>query len=173
MSINYSLKLSSFNTPLGKMVAVASEDFLYLLDFTNRKGLNGACDKLKKIGPIENGGNKIIDLIEKELDLYFTSKLKQFKTPVYLNGTDFQELSWQSLQQIPYGETMSYLNQAKLTGNSKAFRAVANANAANHLSIIVPCHRVINSNGSLGGYGGGIDRKEWLINHEKNYEKQS
>ena len=87
-------------------------------------------------------------------------------------GSDFQKSVWAALRKIPPGETRSYLDTAKAVGKPTAFRAVANANGANQLAIIIPCHRVINNNGELGGYGGGISRKQWLIDHEKkHYER--
>lgn len=90
-----------------------------------------------------------------------------FKTPIRYIGSDFQENVWEELRRIPIGETISYKGLAEKLGRSTASRAVARANGANQLSLIVPCHRVINTNGALGGYGGGLARKEWLIKHEK------
>jgi AraC family transcriptional regulator of adaptative response/methylated-DNA-[protein]-cysteine methyltransferase len=84
-------------------------------------------------------------------------------------GSDFQKSAWQALIQVPYGQTRSYLEQASIIGKPKAFRAVANANGANQIAIVVPCHRIINTGGELGGYGGGLQRKSWLINHEKTF----
>ena len=85
-------------------------------------------------------------------------------------GSDFQQKVWQALLKIPYGETRSYAAQAAAMGFPKATRAVANANGANQLAIVIPCHRIINSNGALGGYGGGVARKEWLLQHEAKYK---
>lgn len=111
----------------------------------------------------------VLSSIQNELNLYFAGKLKKFNTPVYLNGTAFQNLAWQGLLHIPYGETISYSEEAYKIGNPKAVRAVAKANAANPISIVVPCHRVINHNGQLGGYAGGLERKQWLLDHEKRH----
>ena len=108
-----------------------------------------------------------IKSIEKELKQYFSSKLLEFKTPVHLIGSEFQKSVWQALQKIQIGKTCSYADQAKAIGKPTAFRAVANANGMNPLGIIIPCHRVINTNGELGGYGGGLARKEWLLKHER------
>lgn len=112
-----------------------------------------------KIAPIES--------IEKELTVYFDGTLKTFKTPTFLLGSPFQQSVWHALCQIPYGSTKSYAEQAEAIGKSTATRAVANANGTNQLAIIIPCHRIITSNGDLGGYGGGIARKQWLLQHEK------
>ena len=105
--------------------------------------------------------------IEQELAAYFEGKLKHFKTSVMLLGSSFQQKVWDELKKIPSGETRSYLDIAKSIGQPTACRAVARANGANQLAIMIPCHRVINENGQLGGYGGGVARKEWLLNLEK------
>ena len=117
------------------------------------------------------GSTKPLQLIENELKKYFDGKLTQFKTPLHLLGSPFQNKVWNALLKIPHGETRSYLDIAKSIKKPTAFRAVALANGANKMSIVIPCHRVINNNGNLGGYSGGISRKEWLINHEKNQKK--
>ena len=117
------------------------------------------------------GSTKPLQLIENELKKYFDGKLTQFKTPLHLLGSPFQNKVWNALLKIPHGETRSYLDIAKSIKKPTAFRAVALANGANKMSIVIPCHRVINNNGNLGGYSGGMSRKEWLINHEKNQKK--
>ncbi|HBN21919.1 MAG TPA: bifunctional transcriptional activator/DNA repair enzyme protein Ada [Holosporales bacterium] len=163
------LKASWIDTPLGPMLAISSEKELYLLEFVDRRGLEREVERLrlKLKAAIIPGQTNPIKLITQELKEYFSGKLTAFKTPLALLGSDFQKKVWQELQLIPYGETRSYAEQARLMGKDKAFRAVANANGSNQLAIIIPCHRVIQSNGSLGGYGGGLHRKKWLINHEK------
>ena len=105
--------------------------------------------------------------LEKQLKEYFAKERKEFTLPITLVGTPFQEEVWKVLQTIPYGETRTYKEQAIAVGNPKGVRAVANANSKNRLSIIVPCHRVIGSNGTLTGYAGGLSRKEFLLNLEK------
>ena len=160
------LKIS---TPLGKMVAIGSEENLYLLQFTNGRHLEKEINKLKMQAEITPGEAMSLIKIRDELRLYFDGMLKSFNTPFQLIGSDFQNKAWRALMSTPYAKTRSYREQAKLVGNEKAFRAVANANAANQLSIIVPCHRIINHNGKLGGYAAGIERKEWLLQHEKKY----
>lgn len=109
----------------------------------------------------------IIQQIEAELARYFNGELIDFKTQIRYIGSDFQQSVWNELRRIPIGETISYKSLAEKLGRPTASRAVARANGANQLSLIVPCHRVINTNGALGGYGGGLARKEWLIKHEK------
>ena len=112
-------------------------------------------------------------LIENELRFYFEGTLTEFKTPTHLLGSPFQQLVWRELLRIPCGQTRSYLEQAGAIGRHKAYKAVANANGANQLAVIIPCHRIINSNGSLGGYGGGLARKQWLLDHEQQHRRQA
>lgn len=163
------LKSSWLDTPLGPMLVISDEEGLYLLEFVERRGLEKEIERLrlKLKTAIIPGRTEHIDSIEQELANYFAGKLKSFKTPIHMLGSPFQKMVWQELMRIPYGETRSYLAQAKAIGKSSSYRAVANANGANQLAIIIPCHRIINSNGDLGGYGGGIIRKQWLINMEK------
>jgi len=108
-----------------------------------------------------------------QLQEYFQGIRKNFDLHLNPEGTSFQKQVWKLLEQIPYGKTVSYLDLAKQIGDVKAIRAVANANAKNPLWIIVPCHRVIGSDGSLTGYAGGLHRKEWLLNHESPFKQQS
>jgi len=163
------LKAAWIDTKLGPMIAIADEAGLYLLEFADRRGLEREIERLRKKmkAAIIPGETKIIKKIEKELMDYFDGKQCQFETPLILIGSSFQKNVWDALQKIPAGETRSYLDMASAIKKPTAFRAVANANAANQLAIIIPCHRVINANGELGGYGGGISRKQWLIEHEK------
>ena len=114
---------------------------------------------------------EVLRSIESELKAYFEGTLKKFTTPLFLLGSSFQQRVWKELLKIPYGTTRSYAAQAASMGEPKAIRAVANANGANQLAIVIPCHRIINTNGALGGYGGGIARKEWLLKHEAKYKK--
>lgn len=165
-----SLKSSHVDTPLGSMLAIASDEALYLLEFTDRRNLDREIKNLTKtINPaITTGSNFIISLIEKELKMYFKAELKQFTTPCFLLGSGFRRDVWEKLKQIPYGKTQSYKELAIAVQKPTGFRAVAQANGANQLAIIIPCHRVINSDGKLGGYAAGLARKQWLIDHEMN-----
>ncbi len=108
-----------------------------------------------------------------QLDEYFQKKRTEFNLKLNPQGTDFQKEVWKTLEQIPYAETRSYLKQSKAMGNVKAIRAVASANGKNPLWIVIPCHRVIGSDGSLTGYAGGLWRKRWLLEHENPPEQQS
>ena len=169
------LKASWLDTPLGPMIAVSDEEALYLLEFIDRRGLEREMEKLrlKTKAAIIPGRTEPIASIEAELKAYFEGSLTTFKTPLHLLGSHFQKLVWKELMNIPYGQTRNYAEQARAIGRQTAYRAVANANGANQLAIIIPCHRIINSNGDLGRYGGGIIRKKWLIAHEKHYKPTS
>lgn len=163
------LKASWLDTKLGPMIAIADENALYLLEFVDRRGLEREVERLrqKTKAAIIPGVTHPIQSIDHELGQYFEGTLRTFKTPLYLLGSPFQKDVWEELRKIPYGETRSYAEISKSLGKPSAFRAVANANGANQIAIVIPCHRVINASGDLGGYGGGIARKKWLINHEK------
>lgn len=170
LSAHHILKAQWLDTRLGPMIAISDEDALYLLEFVDCRGLEREVERLqqKTKSAIIPGETRPISSIQKELDLYFEGKLKQFSTKLFLLGTPFQKRVWEALKKIPYGETRSYLEIAKVIGKASACRAVAQANGANQIAIVVPCHRVINANGDIGGYGGGIARKQWLIDLEKN-----
>jgi len=129
---------------------------------------------------ILNSEEKETDIIPTELEdcviqlkEYFEGTRKTFDLKLNPKGTDFQNVIWELLKEIPYGKTVSYLQLSKRLGDVKAIRAVANANGKNPLWIIVPCHRVIGSDGRLTGYAGGLHRKKWLIEHESPYKQQS
>ena len=111
--------------------------------------------------------NKHLELLKQQLDEYFEGKRKEFTIPLFTPGSEFQQSVWKTLRTIPYGSTRSYKKQAELLQRPKAVRAVANANGMNRISIIIPCHRVIGEDGSLTGYGGGLWRKKWLLDLEK------
>ncbi len=165
------LKATWLDTPLGPMMAIADDSALYLLEFIDRRGLERQVHRLrqKMHAAIIPGHTEITHSITEELKRYFAGKLQTFKTPLHLLGSPFQQRVWHALQAIPYGKTCSYADLARDIGQRTAFRAVANANGANQIAIVIPCHRVINTNGQLGGYGGGLTRKEWLIRHEQNH----
>lgn len=161
---------SLLNTKIGSLLAISDEAAIYLLAFHNHLTIDHTVERLKQktASLIITEYSKPIASIEAELNLYFQGKLKVFKTPLHLIGTPFQKLVWEALLKIPYGKTPSYLDIAKAINKPSACRAVARANAANLIPIVIPCHRVINSNGDLGGYNGGITRKDFLLKHELN-----
>ncbi|MCL1631490.1 trifunctional transcriptional activator/DNA repair protein Ada/methylated-DNA--[protein]-cysteine S-methyltransferase [Sporolactobacillus sp. CPB3-1] len=157
------------DTPLGPMVSIVDEDFLYLLEFADRRGLEREIERLRNRlnASIIPGVTDRSKQIENELNDYFNKGLGTFKTPIMLLGSDFQRSVWEQLITIEMGKTATYKELAGLIGNPKAVRAIGNANGANQLAIIVTCHRVIQSGGALGGYGGGVERKRWLLAHEQ------
>ena len=142
-----------FESPIGRIEISGDEKGISSVEFfEDRK------NDSKNTGHLKN--------CLKQLDEYFSGKRKSFSLKLNLKGTEFQKKVWKGLLKIPFGETVSYLDVAKGIGNEKAVRAVGNANNKNNISIIIPCHRVIGSNGKLIGYGGGLWRKKWLIDFE-------
>lgn len=117
----------------------------------------------------DQGNANVLTECGKQLDEYFSGKRKTFDFPVKQQGTLFQEKVWNELMNIPYGKTISYRQLSEMIGNVKSIRAVGTANGRNNLPIVVPCHRVIGSDGSLTGYGGGLWRKKWLLEHEDKF----
>ncbi|MDZ4674490.1 MAG: methylated-DNA--[protein]-cysteine S-methyltransferase, partial [Gemmatimonadota bacterium] len=155
-------------TPLGPMLVVASDTALHLLEFTDRRMLATQLERLRKLADsvITPGPSKIIARTESELVEYFEGRRKEFSIPLAIAGTPFQESVWQELLRIPFGKTLSYDGLATRIGRTGAQRAVGTANGCNRIAIIVPCHRVIRSDGTLSGYGGGVWRKQRLLEIE-------
>ena len=122
-------------------------------------------------GPVTGNSNlnEHIELCRSELDQYFSGDLKSFTVPLDIAGTEFQKLVWMTLRTIPYGETVYYLDVAEMIGDKNSLRAVGLANNKNNIPVIIPCHRVVGSDGKLVGYAGGLWRKQWLLNHEKTF----
>jgi O-6-methylguanine DNA methyltransferase len=160
---------ANFNTPIGEMVGLATEAGICLLEFTDRKELHNEIEYLKDYykSDIVVDENEHLLLLHKELHDYFKGKLQDFTVPTELVGSDFQITVWEALKTIPYAETRTYSEQSELLGDANAIRAVASANGKNKIAILIPCHRVIGSDGSLTGYAGGIDRKRYLLNLER------
>lgn len=127
-------------------------------------GLEYFCTEVHKGLQIQE--NRLLKKAAKQVDEYFQGTRKTFDLPLSVQGTDFQNKAWTTLQAIPYGETRSYQAQAEMLGNKKAVRAVGGANNKNPIAIIIPCHRVLGKNGKLVGYASGIDKKAWLLDHE-------
>lgn len=156
-------------TPLGGMLAVAGEEGLCLLEFVDRRALETELAALRKrLGcSIVPGEHACLAQMEGELSEYFAGTRREFGVALDLCGSDFQKRVWSRLLRIPYGRVSTYAAIAKEAGNAGASRAVGLANGRNQIAIVVPCHRVIRSDGSLCGYGGGIERKQWLLDHER------
>ncbi len=158
------------------MIAISDDNALCLLEFIDRKNLDNNIQTLlhlKKTTELISGCTKPLDTIQQEINAYFEGTLKTFKTPLALRGTAFQKKVWDALCRIPYGETQSYAKQAEALLHPKAIRAVANANASNQFAIIIPCHRVIRTDKTLGGYAAGIERKTWLLKHEQTQQQKA
>jgi len=161
------------STPLGPMIAGATTEGICFLEFNDRIRLEKEFLDLKKLlnAVMKPGRNEHLNQLETELAEYFEGKRKTFSVPLHTPGNDFSRAVWQSLQQIPYGTTCTYKEQADQMNNPKAIRAIASTNGRNRLAIIIPCHRVIGSNGSMTGYAGGIDKKKWLLKFERSHSE--
>ncbi len=162
-------------SPLGPLVAVADRSRLHLLEFLDRKALPTEFRKLQTLakGEIGFGRTEITDRIQEELNRFFAGENGVFETPIALHGPAFTRDVWHALLKIPPGETRSYAELAEELGRPDAVRAVARANGDNQLALVIPCHRVIGSDGSLTGYGGGLWRKQRLIELEQSYRTRT
>lgn len=155
-------------TPLGKMLALADDERLYQLHFLDECVLSKFISPFLEIHPVPKlEQNKLLITLQKELDAYFKGDLTHFTIPTHRFGSLFEQNIYHALKQIPYGQTQSYAALAEAAGYPRAYRAAGSTNAQNPIAILVPCHRVIQKNGHLGGYNGGIDRKQKLIQHEQ------
>ena len=165
------IKTTKIKTPLGEMVAGATKEGICLLEFTDRENLSAEYEELAKLfnTTIKPGYSLHFWALKKQLKEYFRGKRKKFTVRLVTPGTDFQKTVWKELTNIPFGETISYQEQAAALSNTSAARAVAQANASNRIAIVIPCHRVIGTDRALVGYGGGLARKKWLLDHERKY----
>jgi AraC family transcriptional regulator of adaptative response/methylated-DNA-[protein]-cysteine methyltransferase len=161
------------DSPLGKMVGGATSRGCCLLEFKDRGGLDAIKHRLQKRYRLDviPGTNEFLVQLATELNRYFEGSLKDFTVTLDLKGSSFQMAVWEQLLRIPYGETRTYGEIARLIGNPRAVRAVGQANGENSVAIVVPCHRVIQSDGSLRGYGGGMWRKKRLLALESGYSE--
>jgi len=159
----------TFDTPVGPMMALASDQALCALEFSKPGRMTRLDARLGRFfAPfeIEDGTNAVIARTVEWLDRYFAGERPE-DPPLDMRGAAFALKVWAALRQVPFGQTVSYGEIARKVGAPDASRAVGTANGANPIAIIVPCHRVIGSNGKLTGYGGGLDKKKWLIAHEQ------
>jgi methylated-DNA-[protein]-cysteine S-methyltransferase len=148
-----------YDSPVGSLLIEAMDDAITALLFKEEKDI-------RQLTSNATANSKLINNCIQQLNEYFDGTRRQFDFPFQQNGTPFKQKIWLALTQIPYGQTISYMEVSKRTGDVKAIRAVGTTNGKNQLSILVPCHRVIGSNGTLTGYGGGLWRKQWLLEHE-------
>jgi AraC family transcriptional regulator of adaptative response/methylated-DNA-[protein]-cysteine methyltransferase len=156
-------------SPVGPLVAGATSEGIALLEFSDRRMLEAQLKTLRRRldAPLVPGRNRWLDKLRTQLDEYFAGRRQDFDLPLVIRGTPFQEQVWRALLTIPYGETWSYRDVAARIGQSGATRAVGTANGMNRIAIVIPGHRVVNADGRLGGYGGGVWRKQFLLDLER------
>jgi len=161
--------LSWLRSPLGPLVAGATAEGVCLLEFTDRRMLEAEFAAIRKLfdAPVVPGSNEHLETLQVELANYFACSLRAFSVPLVYPGTAFQRRVWEQLLAIPFGETRSYEQLAVTVGEPRAVRAVGRANGLNRIAILIPCHRVVKKNGELGGYGGGLRRKQYLLDLER------
>lgn len=166
---------ATLSTPLGSMLAGATAKGLCSLEFSDRADLEARMKKLMEClpGEFQPGTSPYFELLSLQLNEYFSRKRKTFDLPLVMAGTPFQQKVWKALQSIPYSSTRTYWQQAEVIGSLAAIRAVAKANGDNHLAILIPCHRVIGANGNLTGYSGGLWRKQFLLDLEKQEHQEA
>ena len=159
------IRIAWMETPLGPMAAGATARGICFLEFTDRRMLEVQLETLSRRFDLSivPGENEIVARLRRELERYFSGRLKRFSVPLEYPGTEFQVRVWRALLDIPFGETRSYEDVARALGMPGAVRAVGHANGLNRIAIVIPCHRVVNKNGELGGYGGGLWRKKHLL----------
>lgn len=163
-----SVLLHTYQSPVGELILGSFENHLCLCDWRYRKMREAVDERIRKglRAEFEPGKSHVISDTIKQLDEYFSGKRRIFDIPLQPVGTDFQQQVWKALREIPFGQTSSYLKLSQKLGNPDAVRAVASANGANALSILIPCHRIIGSDGSLVGYAGGLAAKKQLLGLE-------
>ena len=155
--------MKTLASPVGDLLVAADAGGLLLCEFRDGRHTERQIAGL----PPGSSDDAMLDRVRDELAGYFAGTLRQFSLPLPVRGTPFQQSAWRELVAIPFGQTRSYARQAEAVGNAKAVRAVARANGANGRAIVIPCHRVIGSGGTLTGFGGGLHRKQWLLDHER------
>ena len=172
MQDEVSLTTAIINSPIGELIAGADDRGIHFLEF--HKSEKSAIDS-GKLFSTEEKSNKHLEKLKKQLEEYFSGKRKSFELKLSPDGTEFQKKVWDELLKVQFGKTRTYKEQSLALNNLKAIRAVASANGANPIAIIIPCHRIIGSDGSLTGYAGGMWRKKWLLEFEQSHssgEKQ-
>jgi len=159
--------LTMIETPIGPMLAGATDDAVVLCDFAERPMIAAQVASVRRrIGPTTEGSSPLLGRLAGQLDEYFAGARRDFDLPIDMPGSAFQERVWNELRRIPYGATISYRELAERVDAGAAYRAVGRANGSNRVAVIVPCHRVVAANGGLGGYGGGLPAKRTLLELE-------
>lgn len=159
------MNFQRINFPIGQVFIAADDKALQVVGFEKNWQL-----KIKRFSYLQEQPNAIIEQTKQQLEEYFEGTRKTFSIPLNMRGTTFQQQAWQALLHIPFGETCSYSDQAAAIDKPKAVRAIGHANSLNPISIVVPCHRVIAKSGKLAGYAGGMDIKQFLLAHERQFK---
>ncbi len=169
-----SIQITRLLTPLGPMVAASTDEGICMLEFADRRMLETQVKRLKKYfgGEIIPGDSEYLEHLASELERYFKGELQEFTVPLVYPGTDFQVACWDYMRTIPYGATRSYSDEATAVRKPNATRAVGSANGDNRIAIVIPCHRVVGNDGKLSGYGGGLWRKRFLLDHELKHREE-
>ncbi len=164
-----------FSSPIGSLIACATDVGICYLGFIGQEKFETHMEEILKCNNaiMLPGINVHLEQLQKELSAYFIGDMKEFSVKLDMVGTEFRKSVWNQLKGIPYGDIITYRNQAISMNNIKAIRAIASANGENKISIIIPCHRVIGSNGKLTGYAGGLHKKKWLLDFERKNSQQS
>jgi AraC family transcriptional regulator of adaptative response/methylated-DNA-[protein]-cysteine methyltransferase len=166
-----SVVMAELDSPVGVLVAGVTDSGVCMLEFRDREILETQVARIReRVGPVQNGRHPLLDQLRTQLDEYFGARRRDFALPLVYPGSPFQVKVWNALRAIPYGETISYEELAGRVGSPSGQRAAGHANGQNPLAIIIPCHRVINKDGKLGGYGGGLWRKRLLLDVERSLE---
>lgn len=163
------ISFDRYDSPIGPLHMAAVSAGVCLLEFADEERVARQAERLVRWfgGPVVPESNPHLDTLRHQLDRYFATELTEFTVPLVTRGTPFELATWSALRSIPYGETRSYADIALAIGKPKAFRAVGSANGRNRIAIVIPCHRVVNADGKLGGYGGGLWRKRRLLELER------
>lgn len=165
--------MQEIDSPVGVLVAGAAGHGLCLLEFRDREILETQIAKVRaRVDSTETGSQPLLEQVKRELDEYFSGRRRTFSVPLVYPGTPFQSKVWNALRMIPFGVTISYEELAHRVGSPAGQRAAGHANGQNPIAIIIPCHRVINKDGKLGGYGGGLWRKRILLDLERDSQRE-
>ena len=165
--------VSEIESPVGVLVAGVTDEGACLLEFRDREILETQVAKVRaRVGPTGSGSHEYLDQLRSELVGYFAGHRREFTVPLVYPGTPFQTKVWNALRAIPFGQTISYEELARRVGSPDGQRAAGHANGQNPLAIVIPCHRVINKDGKLGGYGGGLWRKRLLLGLERGEQQE-
>jgi AraC family transcriptional regulator of adaptative response/methylated-DNA-[protein]-cysteine methyltransferase len=173
MTMAATVIMSEIDSPVGVLVAGVTDEGACLLEFRDREILEAQVAKVRvRVGPTGSASHEYLDQLRTELAEYFDGNRREFTVPLVYPGTPFQTRVWNALRAIPFGQTISYEELARRVGSPDGQRAAGHANGQNPLAIVIPCHRVINKDGKLGGYGGGLWRKRLLLGLERGEQKE-